>query len=222
MAKQVNSRTRQKYDTLEHWALAPKFIPLDGELIVITNAFSYTDEQGNTIVTPGIKAGDGKTFLKDLPYINTNGKNIVKLEELTEGFKVTLSDGFEFTLKHGLQGNPGEKGEAATITIGTVTTGNAGTDATITNSGNKNNAVFNFTIPRGADGLPGEDGATAGFGTITATVDDTTGTPNVEVITSGDNTAKNIQFAFSGLKGASGGGGAIDLPLSKGTGSPSL
>jgi hypothetical protein len=36
--------------------------------------------------------------------------------------------------------------------VGTVTTGNPGTNAQVTNSGNAQNAVFNFTIPRGDTG----------------------------------------------------------------------
>jgi len=40
----------------------------------------------------------------------------------------------------------GDKGDAATITVGTVTTTPAGTSATITNAGTANDAVFNFTV----------------------------------------------------------------------------
>ena len=43
-------------------------------------------------------------------------------------------------------------GEAATIEVGTVETGEAGTDASVTNSGTEQNAVFDFVIPKGADG----------------------------------------------------------------------
>ena len=52
--------------------------------------------------------------------------------------------------------------------------------------------------------IMGPPGTAAGFGTVTATVDETTGTPSVEVETSGPDTAKNISFAFSGLKGERG------------------
>lgn len=41
------------------------------------------------------------------------------------------------------------KGPAATVTVGSVTTGNPGTDAAIVNAGTENDAVFNFVIPRG-------------------------------------------------------------------------
>lgn len=54
--------------------------------------------------------------------------------------------------KIGPKGNKGDQGEAATIRIGTVTTGNPGTDAIVTNSGTETDAVLNFTIPRGEQG----------------------------------------------------------------------
>src|ERR1700761_689891 len=49
----------------------------------------------------------------------------------------------------GATGSPGANGAAATITLGTVATGTAGSSVIITNSGNSTAAVFNFTIPKG-------------------------------------------------------------------------
>jgi hypothetical protein len=43
-------------------------------------------------------------------------------------------------------------GAAATVAVGTVTTGTAGGSATVTNSGTATAAVLDFTIPRGASG----------------------------------------------------------------------
>ena len=60
----------------------------------------------------------------------------------------------------------------------------------------------------GAQGEQGPTGAAAGFGTPTATVDNTSGTPGVTVSTSGPDTAKVFSFSFTGLKGANGQDGA--------------
>ena len=68
----------------------------------------------------------------------------------------------------GDQGNPGEPGEAATIQIGSTSTGAAGTNAAVTNTGTANAAILNFTIPQGAagaDGAPGAPGTKWHFGT---------------------------------------------------------
>ena len=55
----------------------------------------------------------------------------------------------------GLQGNPGQ---AATIQVGEVTTGEPGSEAQVTNSGSENAAVFDFVIPRGEPGAAGPQG----------------------------------------------------------------
>ena len=65
----------------------------------------------------------------------------------------------------GPQGQQGEPGAAATVTVGTVTTGEPGTDAIVTNSGTESAAVLDFTIPRGETGTAGAgipDGGTVG------------------------------------------------------------
>lgn len=56
------------------------------------------------------------------------------------------------TGEQGPQGTPGRDGNAATIQIGTVQTGESDTQASVSNSGNENNAVFDFVIPRGKAG----------------------------------------------------------------------
>lgn len=59
----------------------------------------------------------------------------------------------------GPAGADGKDGVAATITIGSVTTGEPGSDAAVTNSGTPADAILNFKIPRGESGgsgsLPG-------------------------------------------------------------------
>lgn len=56
----------------------------------------------------------------------------------------------------------------------------------------------------GPQGAKGDPGAAAGFGNVSATADDATGTPYVDVETSGPDTALNISFAFHNLKGSKG------------------
>ena len=59
----------------------------------------------------------------------------------------------------GPKGDTGPKGDAAaTISVGSTSTGNAGTQATVTNSGTSSAVVLNFTIPKGADGAAGATG----------------------------------------------------------------
>ena len=70
----------------------------------------------------------------------------------------------------GETGATGEDGRAATITIGSVITGEPGTPVEVTNSGTDTDAVFDFVIPRGEPG---------GGGTldVLATVDPATQSP---------------------------------------------
>ena len=69
----------------------------------------------------------------------------------------------------GPEGAKGATGAAATVQVGTTTTGNAGTEASVTNSGTTGAAVFNFVIPRGdtgAEGATGPQGPTGPTGAV--------------------------------------------------------
>lgn len=84
------------------------------------------------------------------------------------------------TLPRGEKGEPGKdgldgEGIAATIEVGTVTTGASGTSASVTNVGTEQRAVLNFIIPRGEKGETGATGAAGpagsagiGFGDATS------------------------------------------------------
>jgi len=65
----------------------------------------------------------------------------------------------------GVAGPTGPAGAGGTVQIGTVTTGAAGSAATVTNSGTSSAAVLNFTIPQGAAGTSGTGGSGGGAGT---------------------------------------------------------
>lgn len=70
------------------------------------------------------------------------------------------------TLPKGDKGDPGEPGKdgldgegiAATVEVGTVTTGAPGSEASVTNSGTDQRAILNFVIPRGDPGSEGSAG----------------------------------------------------------------
>lgn len=69
-----------------------------------------------------------------------------------------------------------EKGDAATITVGTVTTGASGSAVTIENVGTSGDAIFDISIPEGIQGEPGgTDPASLTDGTF---IEDTTNTDN--------------------------------------------
>lgn len=60
--------------------------------------------------------------------------------------------------QRGGDGPQGPAGEAATVRIGTVTTGAPGSEAQVENVGNETAAVFNMVIPRGEAGPQGNQG----------------------------------------------------------------
>ena len=78
----------------------------------------------------------------------------------------------------GEPGEPGQDGVSPTINIGTVTTLDAGSPATVTNVGSESNVILDFGIPRGSQGEAGEAGADGSNGvdgiTPTVTIGSTT------------------------------------------------
>ena len=98
------------------------------------------------------------------------------------------------------QGPQGDAGTAASITVGSTTTGAVGTNASVSNSGTGQQAVFNFTIPTGADGANGQ-AATIAVGTVSTGVAGS----NVSISNSGTSDATVFDFTIPrGDTGASG------------------
>lgn len=65
----------------------------------------------------------------------------------------------------GRKGEPGHDGGAATISVGTVSTGAPGSSATVVNVGTPSAATLSFSIPRGNPGLNGSNGTNGTNGT---------------------------------------------------------
>jgi hypothetical protein len=111
------------------------------------------------------------------------------------------------------------------VSVGTVSTGAAGTSAAVTNAGSTSAAVFNFTIPQGAAGTNGTNGtaATIAIGTVTTGAAGT----SASVTNSGTSAAAIFNFTIPrGDTGAGGGGSGtvtsvgLSLPGLFSTGSP--
>lgn len=124
------------------------------------------------IGVPGyLGKGDTGTGIESITYKgeDESGGNV---------YTVLLTDGtsYDITAPKGAKGDKGDAGgkgadgaagKAATIQVGEVTTGAAGTPASVSNVGTDEAAIFDFTIPRGdkgADGAAGADGVTPTIG----------------------------------------------------------
>ena len=113
----------------------------------------------------------------------------------------------------GANGATGADGTAATVQVGTTTTGAPGTNASVTNAGTESNAVLNFVIPAGTTGATGANGATGADGTA-ATVQvgtTTTGAPGTNASVTNAGTESNAVLNFvipAGTTGATGANGA--------------
>lgn len=104
-----------------------------------------------------------------------------------------------------IQQNAAAGNYSASVEIGAVTTGDPGTQASVTNSGTAKDAIFNFVIPQGPKGPTGPIGPQGPTGTIenlpTATVEFTEASEK-ENIQSGDTVAVmfgKIQKYFTDL-----------------------
>ena len=97
----------------------------------------------------------------------------------------------------GAQGETGPQGPAATVTVGTTTTGAAGSQASVNNSGTSGAAILNFTIPKGDKGDTGT-AATVTVGTVA------TGAAGTDAAVTNSGTSSAAVLNFTIPKGADG------------------
>ena len=116
-----------------------------------------------SVSSDGVLSWTNKAGLPNPASVNIKGAKGDKGDTGAQGIQGVKGD----TGEQGLQGVKGDKGDtgeqglqgiAATIRIGSVYTGEPGTNASVTNSGTSTNAILNFTIPRGN---PGSGGGTS-------------------------------------------------------------
>ena len=179
----------------------------------VTNSGTQSAAVLNFTIPRGAKgdAGDSATITVGTTTTGQPGTNASVTNSGTQSAAV-----LNFTIPRGDKGDqgdpgtPGTPGAAATIAVGTTTTGNPGTNASVTNSGTSSAAVFNFTIPKGAKGDPGDPG-TPGTAATIAVGSTQTGNPgtSASVVNSGTSSAAVLDFTIPrGAKGDQGNPGS--------------
>lgn len=155
---------------------------------------TITDKSGTT--TASVENGsDGNTpRISALASVsNTTGTPSVNVSKI--GSELAPVFNFEFS---GIKGETGEgtKGDDGFSPIASVQQTDTGATITITDKDGSTSA----NIKNGTDGIPGPTPSI----TATATVDNSTGTPAVEVTKTGTDEAPAFNFAFSNIKGSDG------------------
>lgn len=79
--------------TVEEWNNDKDLISQKGTLYIYTNYKVIKDQEDNEIFLPGIKLGDGKAYLIDLPFLNTDTFNEQILDHINNKvIHVSLED----------------------------------------------------------------------------------------------------------------------------------
>lgn len=120
-----------------------------------TSASNFASDARNS-------AGEAKTYKDNAKTYMDNAKNYSENVNVfvpsvsTEGvLSWTNKAGLTNPASVNIKGAKGDTGTAASITIGSVTTGAAGSNASVTNSGTASEVVLDFMLPRGKDGKDG-------------------------------------------------------------------
>lgn len=95
---------------------------------------------------PTMSLDSFKQQLEQYVQLQTNGK----LDSIKSDFETYVN-----SVKQGPagpQGEPGADGKPASIVVGSTTTGEVGSSASVTNSGTSSNVILNFQIPQGSPG----------------------------------------------------------------------
>ena len=156
-----------------------------------TSASNFASDARNS-------AGEAKTYKDNAKTYMDNAKNYSENVNVfvpsvsTEGvLSWTNKAGLTNPASVNIKGAKGDTGTAASITIGSVTTGAAGSNASVTNSGTASEVVLDFMLPRGKDG---KDGGI----TVDAALSDTSINPvqNKVVKAAIDTVKKNMSQGF--------------------------
>ena len=118
---------------------------MDNAELYMNNAKDYSENVNvfiPSVSSVGVLSWTNKAGLPNPASVNIKGEKGDKGDTGATGAK-------------GDKGDTGEQGAAATIRIGSVVTGEPGTNADVSNSGTRYDAILNFVIPRGNPGAGG-------------------------------------------------------------------
>jgi len=120
-----------------------------------TTASNFASAARNSANEAQTYRNNAKTYMDNAKNYSEN-VNVFVPSVSTEGvLSWTNKAGLTNPKSVNIKGAKGDTGTAASIKIGSVTTGAAGSNASVTNSGTASNVVLNFTLPRGKDGKDG-------------------------------------------------------------------
>jgi hypothetical protein len=177
---------------------------VDGQFAVPHELLTATGHGNYDVVykSGGVKEVLARSTLYVETAVNADGTLETQYRDVIQNHEERIA-----TIEEG-GGVPGPAGEAATIEIGTVTTGEPGSSAAVENVGTESAAVINFTIPAGAPGADGSDGSPGADGIGIASIvrtsgDGSPGTTDTYTITL-TNSATATFTVYNGANGATG------------------
>lgn len=134
----------------------------------ISELVNKSHNHDNKSVIDKFSVSDSGTLLFDGSEIK--GSSTTTGNDGKSAYEIAVDNGFtgtETEWLESLKGSDGNDGVTPNLTIGTVETLDAGTSATATITGDKENPVLNLGIPKGADG---QGGGTVGEGDVTTKI----------------------------------------------------
>lgn len=120
-----------------------------------TTASNFASDARNSADEAKTYKDNAKTYMDNAKNYSENVNVFIPSVSSAGVLSWTNKAGLTNPASVNIKGAKGDTGTAASITIGSVTTGAAGSNASVTNSGTASNAVLNFMLPRGKDGKDG-------------------------------------------------------------------